>query len=91
MWEIGPATGSVMPQPLAFDAVAVARDEEHARRIVACVNACEGINPEAVPELVDALRRISDGEFATDVQWGDRVAALRDVARSALKKAEVPQ
>lgn len=26
-----------------------------AARIVACVNACEGINPEAVPDLMKAL------------------------------------
>ncbi len=30
----------------------------NAERIVACVNACEGINPEAVPELLDALQDI---------------------------------
>ena len=29
--------------------------EANARRIVACVNACAGINPKAVPELVEAL------------------------------------
>ena len=27
------------------------------RRIIACVNACAGINPEAVPELLEALKR----------------------------------
>jgi hypothetical protein len=27
----------------------------NARRIIACVNACRGINPEAVPELLAAL------------------------------------
>ena len=30
----------------------------NARRIVACVNACEGINPEAVPELRDICESI---------------------------------
>lgn len=30
--------------------------EANAARIVACVNACEGINPEAVPMLVEACR-----------------------------------
>jgi hypothetical protein len=29
---------------------------ENARRIVACVNACEGINPETVPDLLKACR-----------------------------------
>lgn len=28
----------------------------NAERIVACVNACKGINPEAVPDLLDALK-----------------------------------
>jgi len=27
----------------------------NAQRIVACVNACKGIDPEAVPDLLDAL------------------------------------
>jgi len=30
----------------------------NAARIVACVNACEDINPEAVPEIVKALDRV---------------------------------
>lgn len=30
--------------------------EANAARIVACVNACEGINPEAVKELLEALK-----------------------------------
>jgi len=29
----------------------------NADRIVACVNACKGINPEAVPDLLEALER----------------------------------
>jgi hypothetical protein len=32
-----------------------ARDEANTHRIVACVNACEGINPEAVPDMLEAL------------------------------------
>ena len=31
-----------------------AEHDANARRIVACVNACEGINPEAVPDLLAA-------------------------------------
>lgn len=31
------------------------RDYANADRIVSCVNACAGINPEAVPDLLDAL------------------------------------
>lgn len=30
----------------------------NAKRVVACVNACEGINPEAVPELLEAAERM---------------------------------
>lgn len=33
-------------------------DEANARHIVACVNACEGINPEAVPELLAASKAV---------------------------------
>lgn len=32
--------------------------EANAARIVSCVNACAGINPAAVPEIVDALERL---------------------------------
>lgn len=35
-------------------------NDEHLARIVACVNACVGINPEAVPDLLDLLRAILD-------------------------------
>ena len=34
------------------------RGEANAAHIVACVNACEGINPEAVPELLEAAKGI---------------------------------
>ena len=36
--------------------------EANAARIVACVNACAGLNPEAVPGLVKALKRIRSRE-----------------------------
>ena len=32
----------------------------NADRIVACVNACEGINPEAVPMMLEALKATKD-------------------------------
>lgn len=32
--------------------------EPTARRIVACVNACEGINPEAVKDMLAALKKV---------------------------------
>ena len=34
--------------------------EADARRIVACVNACAGINPEAVPDLIKACQDVED-------------------------------
>lgn len=32
--------------------------QANARRIVACVNACEGINPKAVPDLLAACKEV---------------------------------
>lgn len=32
-------------------------NEANADRIVACVNACAGLNPEAVPDVVEALKQ----------------------------------
>lgn len=37
--------------------------EADSARAVACVNACEGINPEAVPELLRALKGLRDQQF----------------------------
>jgi hypothetical protein len=34
-------------------------DESNGERIVACVNACAGINPEAVPDLLKACRDLA--------------------------------
>lgn len=36
----------------------VAEQNANARRIVDCVNSCEGINPEAVPELLEACKAV---------------------------------
>jgi hypothetical protein len=41
-------------------------NEANAIRIVACVNACEGINPEAIPDMLEALNRLA--------AWADVVA-----------------
>jgi len=57
------------------ETVRVKRTEANARLIA------------AAPDLLDALRRISEGEFATAVLWEDRVMALREVARAAIAKA----
>ena len=39
-----------------------ARTDSIARMIVACVNACRGVNPEAVPDLLEACKRAARSE-----------------------------
>ena len=43
-------------------------DELDANRIVACVNACAGLDPEAIPAMVEALERF--------VGWSGRTGAI---------------
>ena len=50
-------------------------------RIAACVRACEGINPEAVPEMLEALRWIRD-------KCTGLPAVARALAEKAIAKAE---
>jgi hypothetical protein len=59
----------------------------NAARIVACVNACAGINPEAVPDLRTALRHILE-----DLDnWDDGITQASIIeARAALAKARQP-
>lgn len=65
-WEIGteidgyyaPRIGDVCAtDPNHPDA---GKQEANATRIVACVNACKGINPEAVPDLLEVARFFAD-------------------------------
>lgn len=56
----------------------------NAERIVACVNACKDINPEAVPDLMDALRDLK----AQCQKWAPTIDQSR--ARAALEKAKQP-
>ena len=43
----------------SFDGVTTKEeDEANARRMVACVTACEGLNPEAVPKLLAACKTL---------------------------------
>lgn len=53
-------------------------DHANAARIVACVNACEGINPEAVREMLEALKEIKHGLVGTKA----RELAARVLARA---------
>jgi hypothetical protein len=62
----------------------------NAARIVACVNACEGLNPEAVRELLEALHTISNKASAGLLCHADApycCATIGDIARAALAKA----
>ncbi|MBE3087783.1 MAG: hypothetical protein IMZ71_01505 [Chloroflexi bacterium] len=64
----------------------------NARRIVACVNACEGINPEAVPDLLEALmallslRLYADGEGPVIINDYDEEESVQQ-AKAAIAKA----
>ena len=72
-------------------------DEANAKRIVQCVNACKGINPEAVPEMLNALKeiaskRVYDGwiDRGDKFQYGYATARKKDIAtaRAAIAKAK---
>ena len=60
-------------------------------RIVACVNACAGINPEAVPEMLRLAQMVSIlNENHLEIGAG-RMLELVTVARNAITKAEANQ
>jgi len=56
----------------------------NAKRIVACVNACAGINPEAVPDLLAACRLSLERYDYSDTRWARETC---DVCRAAITKA----
>jgi len=56
-------------------------NEPDADRIVACVNACEGINPDAVGDMLEALVEIRAVALS---EGNDEFAAI---ARNAINKA----
>lgn len=65
---------------------------EHAARIVACVNACAGINPEAVPDMLEALRAISAvpgtiSESAVGAECYQALLAALRLTHDAIAKA----
>jgi hypothetical protein len=67
-------------------------NDSNADHIVACVNACAGINPEAVPDVVAALRDMLEGyerllaQSVLDVNPGANRYSI--AARAALAKME---
>lgn len=70
---------------------AISEAEANAQRIVDCVNACEGINPKAVPEMLDALRKAYD-ELSRQKHAKDQdVMSTLDVVCAAIAKAEGKQ
>lgn len=70
--------------------------EANARRIVACVNACAGLNPEAVPDLISAVigmaERIDEyvSELRLDGMRGEanNVEMISNTLKAAIAKAE---
>ena len=60
--------------------IATARTAAYAEQICAALNACAGINPEAVPDLLAALKKYV-GKFGN---CGD----VYDAGRAAIAKAE---
>lgn len=97
-WEINPRL-SGFPQIATPDGVVIAktdcsisavywvndskRAQANARRIVACVNACKGINPEAVPEMLEAIILLCD---TTNPRVPCEHPAF-SIARAAISKA----
>ncbi len=57
--------------------------EDNAARIVACVNACDGINPEAVPDLLAAAEQalLMEGFQGWPGAAGSTTLPLKDAHR----------
>ena len=58
----------------------------NAQRIAACLNACAGINPEAVPDVVAALREAVN--WAEGYAQGGVIPEYLKAARAAIAKLE---
>jgi hypothetical protein len=78
--------GWIIESSATGEEVAITRFRPNAARIVACVNACAGINPEAVPDMLAALQDALD---TTDFEHGPW-RPWHDAARAALAKARQP-
>lgn len=64
------------------------RSYANAARIVTCVNSCEGINPEAVPEMLVGLKQMENIFYPFQAGYrGESQAAIRAV-HDAIAKAE---
>ena len=79
-------------RPIA-DVVNIRGQEEvnkaNAQRIVSCVNACKGINPEVVPELSEvlciALTDLEQAQKETHIDFRGSIDAIRAVLAKATK------
>ena len=70
-----PAAWAINPHAIATVAMQRIDNEwvsANAPHIVACVNACAGINPEAVPEMLAALEAVIHAAF--EPTWAQLVA-----------------
>ncbi len=73
------------------DCSASTENAANAARIVACVNACEGINPAAVPDMLRAARYALEVLRSIDrtvVEAPGYVEMAEDGLRAAFAKAE---
>ena len=78
-----------------INAVATEADEANAARIASCVNACEGINPDAVPDMLEALKELlamgQDGIIQrneTGKPTWSILDAIKTITQAAISKAE---
>ena len=101
-WTVGEPDGWDLDEAAIYDRdddrLTVAEREEggvmaiaDAKRAVACVNACAGINPEAVPEMLEVLRAVQRSERA--VRSGGNICPLLDretdlMVNAAIAKAK---
>lgn len=60
----------------------------NAQHIVACINACKGINPESVPVMLANLIAISEIQRADGKDWETLVYLAKDMARAAIALAK---
>lgn len=85
--ETDPGCGGPDPQPPEGERIGGFNTEDQAERAVACVNALEGINPEAVPKMVEALENYK-AEQTNAVKDYTMVRLRRDQLFHALKLAK---
>jgi hypothetical protein len=66
----------------------VTMDLEDYDRSCECVNACAGINPEAVPEMMEALRALVAADSCNYQRDTMRAEGLFDAARALLREID---